>query len=68
MITSERRDGPTPAGGAYSVMYYLDMQHNAVDKEAATVLRICEYDEQGKLLFETLGFSSQNSNKHPPEA
>ena len=55
MTTSERRDGKTPSGGAYSIIFYLDKDRNAVDKELAEVYMICEYDKNDELIFETIG-------------
>ena len=54
-MTSERRDGPTPAGGAYSEAVYMDDHGELCEKEVATQVWITEYDADGKWLGETVG-------------
>ena len=55
MAKTERIDGPTPSGGDYSEIVYLDDSGNCVDETSATrcVIRECKLD--GTLLFETWG-------------
>ena len=52
-MTSETREGPTPAGGVKSVAYYLDNDRNLVDKAKATRIDIVELDERGSVLRTT---------------
>lgn len=42
--TEERRDGPTPNGGVYSIAFFRDKAWNPVAKEEATQVEICEFD------------------------
>ena len=62
MASYYRTDEPTPAGGDYSEIYYLDDQHNVVDEEEATRCIICECKKDGTLVNETFGFC-KNSNQ-----
>ena len=59
----EKRKGPTPCGGAYSVAYYLDKNRNPVDRKNAVFVIVCEYDESGNLLFETTGINAMKMTK-----
>lgn len=43
--TSERRPGPTPGGGVYSVAYFRDAKGNPCPKDRAAQIEIIEYDE-----------------------
>jgi hypothetical protein len=54
-MTSERQDGPTPAGGAYSEAVYMNDAGELVAKEVATRLIITEYAADGTWLAETIG-------------
>ena len=54
-ITSERRDGPTPNGGAYSIVYYLDDGGNPAGKDEASSTEIAEFDSEGNEIFRTYG-------------
>lgn len=56
--TSERREGPTPNGGAYSIAYYRDESGNATMKNQARMVEIVEYNEQGKAIHSTIGYLS----------
>ena len=49
-MTTEQRDGPTPAGGAYSVAFYHDGHGNERDRDEATHVSIVEYDAEGRRL------------------
>ena len=53
-MTSERRDGPTPAGGAYSVAVWMDERGEVAAKDAATHCVVTEYTAEGKWLAETV--------------
>ena len=55
MAKSERKNGKTPRGGAYSIAYYLDNSGNPVDKKKAKRVRIVEYSKSGKRLGTTYG-------------
>lgn len=54
-MTSERRDGPTPNGGAYSVAVWMNDRGELVAKDAATQVYITEYAADGTWLAETIG-------------
>lgn len=51
-----RKDGRTPAGGAYSEAVFMDDDGNVVDRTKATQVRITEFDEKGRRIKETWGF------------
>ncbi|MDI6893804.1 MAG: hypothetical protein QME70_04190 [Bacillota bacterium] len=61
MVKVERKDGPTPAGGAYAVAVYMDDEENVVDKSVATRVVITEYDERGERLRETWAYLPSRS-------
>ena len=52
-MTSEKKVGPTPNGGEYSIIYYMDEDNNIVDKEKATKARGCEFDKDDNMICET---------------
>jgi len=52
LITSERRDNPTPNGGDYSEIFYFDDDGNSVDKTVATKAIIKEYKKDGTVINE----------------
>lgn len=48
-------DGPTPCGGAYAEIYYIDAKGNSVDDPNLAVKAYgCEYDANGNLINETI--------------
>lgn len=54
-FNQERRDGPTPSGGAYSIASYFDADGNAVQKADAVNVSIVEYAADGAQIAETSG-------------
>jgi len=72
IITSERRDSPTPNGGDYSEIFYFDDDGNSVDKKVATQAIIRECKKDGTLVYETFGFINKpreieiNENEESP--
>ena len=56
IITSERRDNPTPNGGDYSEIFYFDDDGNSVDKTAATRAIVKEYKNDGTVVNEVFAF------------
>lgn len=54
-VTSERRDQPTPNGGAYSIIYFQDSDGNPTVKDEAVKAEIVEYSQDGKELVRTYG-------------
>jgi hypothetical protein len=50
---SERRDGPTPAGGAYSVIQYRDAAGGRAPKSAAVACEVLEFDAEGTCVART---------------
>ena len=52
---SERRAGPTPAGGAYSVAFYMDEAGDPCPRERAHAAEIIEYDARGNMIHSTWG-------------
>ncbi|MCW2928503.1 MAG: hypothetical protein JWM86_2471 [Thermoleophilia bacterium] len=51
--TVRRLDGPTPAGGAYAIMTYLDAAGEVVPRSRATRANIVEYTDDGIVLNRT---------------
>jgi hypothetical protein len=51
--TEERRDGPTPAGGASSVIYYRDADGNPAPKSRAVMAEVTEFDAAGEAIART---------------
>ena len=56
---TERGDGPTINGGAYSIAYYYDHEGNPCKKESAARVNIVEYTENGERLNETYALLSE---------
>jgi hypothetical protein len=52
-------EGPTPAGGVRSEIYYLDVTYISVDKAQARNIIIREIAADGSLLQETSGRSEK---------
>lgn len=55
MKTSERVDGPTPAGGVYMIAQYSDKEGNPVDKLRASHIEIMEYDKNDNVINTVYG-------------
>lgn len=55
MAESRRKDGPTPNGGTYSVVYFLDDSGELVDEAEATNVELVEFDAEGSQVFRTYG-------------
>ena len=55
-VTSERREGPTPNGGTYSIAYYRDENGNPTTKGQARIVEIIEYDAKGEAIHSTIGY------------
>lgn len=51
-----RTDEPTPNGGDYSEIYFLDKNGNSVDETKAVKCVIRECKKDGTLINETFGF------------
>ena len=51
----QRIDEPTPSGGDYSEIYYLDEKNNNVDESEASRCVIRECKKNGELINETWG-------------
>lgn len=51
----QRINEPTPNGGDYSEIYYLDEKNNNVDEKQATKCVIRECKKDGELVNETWG-------------
>lgn len=55
-MATERREGPTPHGGAYALATFLNLKtFTEVEREDADGLVISEYAEDGTLIWETVG-------------
>lgn len=52
-MATKRKEGPTPNGGAYSVIVYLNGEGEAVDKEQATRAEVVEFNRRGEAIFRT---------------
>ena len=55
MVKCERINEPTPNGGAYSEIHYLDADGNSVEVSEAVHCVIRECLEDGSLICETWG-------------
>ncbi len=54
-MTTERTEGPTPAGGDYAIATYVDLATlEEVDRDAADGMIVTEYDAGGAVLLETV--------------
>jgi hypothetical protein len=62
-ITSEKKDGPTPNGGAYSIGYYMNDEGMNVPKDEATQIIIKEYSADGIIIQTTHGGFSMPKSK-----
>ena len=51
--TSERQEGPTPRGGAYTIAYWKDADGEATTKAHATGVEIVEFDKQDSVIART---------------
>lgn len=56
----ERKDIPTPNGGAYSVVYYYDEEGNPCQKINAKKIQIVEYTKNGERIMERNGFMGKS--------
>ena len=66
-VYRERKDFPTPAGGAYVVADYLDADMQPIDKRRATRVRVVEYAADGSVVHTTVATMSP-SEPLPPSA
>lgn len=55
MAKTETHDGPTPAGGVRSQIFYQDADGNPAEKEEAVRMRIIELDDKGNVIRTTYG-------------
>lgn len=53
--TEERVEGPTPAGGAYAIAYFLDAGGDPIRREDAVAVEIVEYAVDGSAIRRTYG-------------
>lgn len=53
MLTQERLDGETPAGGTYSIAYYLNEKNEPCDKSVAKKVNVVEYDKDDNRITES---------------
>lgn len=53
MASSERQEGPTPKGGAYSIAYYQDAEGNPTEKAEAIKVEVVEFDAADSAIFRT---------------
>lgn len=52
-MTKERFDGPTPHGGTYTMIYYLDGKRALTDKGKAVAAEIVEFDANDNQVWRT---------------
>lgn len=52
-MTEERREGPTPNGGAYSIGYFQDSDGRPTTKDKAARIEAVEFDAAGNQIFRT---------------
>ena len=57
-MTHEKKYGPTPSGGAWSEIYYMNDKGDPADADAATRCIIRECREDGTLINEIYGTCS----------
>lgn len=62
-IYSESRVHRTLAGGVRSEIFYFDEHRNPVDKDEATCCEILEYDENGRVIQSTIGFTGRKEGR-----
>jgi hypothetical protein len=63
-MTSERQEGATPAGGAYCIAVYVNLETlEEVDRNAATGIVITEYDANDCFLVETVGMLADGTGE-----
>jgi len=53
-MNSERIDDPTPSGGTYSIMNYMDVNGDPADKDVAVKGEVSEFDGDGIQIRSTL--------------
>jgi hypothetical protein len=58
-FNQQLREGPTPAGGAYSIASYFDESGSPVVKADASNVEIVEYDDDGSAISHTSGTISK---------
>ena len=56
-----RKDGPTPNGGVYSIIYFYDEEGNSTTQENAVVAYGCEFDENDNMIYETMLFNKKET-------
>ncbi len=61
MAKQVRIDEKTPCGGDYSVISYLDKDHNLVDESEATEFIIEECRKDGIVIVSTMGLLSNQA-------
>jgi hypothetical protein len=66
--TSERRDGPTPNGGVYSVANFLDAEGKPCPKAEAIGMEILEYDADDRCVGRTYLAKSADDATPAPDA
>lgn len=54
MADKRRIEGPTPNGGVYSVAYY-SKDGEPAERDVATAVEYCEFDEADNCIFRTYG-------------
>jgi hypothetical protein len=57
--TSKRMEGPTPAGGEYGVVYFLNDAGEPADEAVATRFEFIEYDTNGDHVERSYGTIEQ---------
>ncbi len=58
---SEKVEGKTPSGGEYFIAHFLDERGNPTYRDEATQIIIQEYDENDRMILETIGFTNKDS-------
>jgi hypothetical protein len=64
-VSSERGDGPTPNGGAYSIASFFDADGQPCAKDDAVTVVIGEYDSADKMICETVGSVTRGVSARP---
>lgn len=64
----QRIEGPTQNGGAYGIIYYVDDNNNFVPEAEALYFIYDEYDENGKVIVSTQGYTEKYMQEQATKA
>ena len=55
-VVAEKTPGPTPSGGAYAVIRYLNDDGEEVPRHTASIVEFSECTEDGEVIAVTTGY------------